>query len=176
MGIGLTLVKTLVEMQEGTVSAWSDGPGKGSEFTVRLPALTNVVAESTTPAPAIGTSRHVSRILVVDDNADTAKGLARLLKLLGHDVRTAHDGPEAIEVAQAHQPEVVLLDIGLPSMDGYEVAKRLREHGANRDCIIIAISGYGQEDDRQRGREAGFDHHLVKPIDPDTLLTLLGKE
>ena len=103
-----------------------------------------------------------------------AKGMARLLKLLGHDVKTAHDGPEAIEVARAQRPEFVLLDIGLPGMDGYEVAARLRHEGCCPGAVFIAISGYGQDEDRRRSKEAGFDHHLVKPIDHHALLTLLS--
>jgi CheY-like chemotaxis protein len=110
----------------------------------------------------------------VDDNADSARGLARLLTLLGHDVRTAHDGREAVVVAKTYRPDVVLLDIGLPGMDGYEVARQLREDEACRDSVIVGVTGYGQEDDRRRGREAGFDYHLVKPIDHDALLTLLS--
>jgi PAS domain S-box-containing protein len=183
LGIGLTLVKSLVEMQQGTVSASSDGPGKGSEFTVRLPVAACTDPNPARPAPATGdgngsdsgNGKHVSRILIVDDNADSARGLSRLLKLLGHEVRTAHDGLEAVAVAPAYRPDVVLLDIGLPGMDGYEVARQLRQDEACRGCTIVAVSGYGQEDDRRRGREAGFDHHLVKPIDPDALLNLLCK-
>ncbi|AGA26041.1 PAS domain-containing hybrid sensor histidine kinase/response regulator [Singulisphaera acidiphila] len=175
LGIGLTLVKSLVEMQQGTISASSDGRGKGSEFTVRLPAVTSATGETAKAKPAIGTGGPASRILIVDDNADTAKGLARLLRLLGHDIRTANDGPEAIAVVQSYRPDIVLLDIGLPGMDGYEVARRLRNDETGSDCVIVAISGYGQEDDRRRGREAGFDFHLVKPVDPDALLTLLAR-
>jgi PAS domain S-box-containing protein len=176
LGIGLTLVKSLVEMQRGSISATSGGPGRGSEFTVRLPAVAGAAAEPARPATATGHGVRASRILIVDDNADSARGLARLLKLLGHDVRTAHDGPGAVAVARDYRPDTVLLDIGLPGMDGYEVARQLRGDEACRDCTIVAVSGYGREDDRRRGREAGFDHHLVKPIDPDALLTLLGKD
>jgi PAS domain S-box-containing protein len=174
LGIGLTLVKSLVEMQQGTVSASSDGPGKGSEFTVRLPAVVGFRTEPVKATPANGNGRHASSILVVDDNADSARGLARLLKLLGHDVRTAHDGREAIMVAETYRPDVVLLDIGLPGMDGYEVARQIRKNEACKDSVIVGVSGYGQEDDRRRGREAGFNYHLVKPIDHDALLTLLS--
>jgi PAS domain S-box-containing protein len=175
LGIGLTLVKSLVEMQQGTVTAKSEGPGKGSEFTVRFPAVATARTERSRVSPPKWAVGKVLRILVVDDNADAAGGLARLVKLLGHDVRTAHDGPEALAIAQGDRPDAVLLDIGLPEMDGYEVARRLRKDPACRDCVIIAISGYGQDDDRRRGREAGFDHHLVKPIDPDALFPLLCK-
>ena len=176
LGIGLTLVKSLVEMHGGTVVAQSDGIGKGSLFVVRLPASKAPVEETSPPKPAAGRgAMQTSRVLVVDDNVDTARGLARLLKLLGHDVRTAHDGPTAIEAARDHQPDFVLLDIGLPGMDGYEVARNLRRDDGIKEATIIAISGYGQDSDRRRSREAGFDHHLVKPIDHDALLTLLAR-
>jgi CheY-like chemotaxis protein len=111
-------------------------------------------------------------VLVVDDNVDSARGLSRLLKLLGHDVRTFHDGRAAVEGARAHRPEIVLLDIGLPGMDGYEVATRLRAEECCRESLIIAVSGYGQPEDLRRSKEAGFDHHLVKPIDYEILRTL----
>ena len=176
LGIGLTLVKSLVEMHGGTVVAQSDGVGKGSLFVVRLPASKAPAVETSPPKPAAGRgeTQH-SRVLVVDDNVETARALARLLKLLGHDVRTAHDGPSAIEAARDHQPDFVLLDIGLPGMDGYEVAQNLRQDDSHKVATIIAITGYGQDSDRRRSREAGFDHHLVKPIDHDTLLTLLAR-
>ena len=173
LGIGLTLVKSLVEMQQGTISAVSEGAGKGSEFTVRLPAATSSRREAK-PTSTGDNGKRCSRILVVDDNVDSAKGLARLLRLLGHDVRTAHDGSEAIAIAETYCPEVVLLDIGLPMMDGYEVARRLRESENCKNSVIVAVSGYGQDEDRQRSREAGFDFHLVKPIDADALITLLN--
>jgi two-component system, chemotaxis family, CheB/CheR fusion protein len=174
LGIGLTLVKSLVEMHGGSVSASSGGPGAGSEFTVRLPAAVAPQAgPSSSPRAAGRAATQAARILVVDDNADSARGLSRLLKLLGHDVRTAHDGTEAIAAVRSHRPDVVLLDIGLPGMDGYEVARRLRDDAGCRDATIIGISGYGQEEDRRRGRDAGFDHHLVKPVDYDALLSLL---
>jgi PAS domain S-box-containing protein len=176
LGIGLTVVKRLVEMHGGSVTAASEGAGKGSEFTVRLPAAER---PSTAPQPAAGSpsepSGRTSRILVVDDNVDTASGMARLLKLRGHDVAVAHTGPEAIETAARHRPEFVLLDIGLPGMDGYEVATRLREEASCRETVIVAASGYGQEEDRRRSLAAGFDYHLVKPIDQDVLLTILSR-
>jgi CheY-like chemotaxis protein len=115
-----------------------------------------------------------SRILVVDDNADTALGMVRLLKLLGNEVLAVHSGPAAIESARTFRPEFVLLDIGLPGMDGYQVASALREGEAHKDTVIIAVSGYGQEEDRRRSQAAGFDHHLVKPVDFDSLLSLIG--
>ena len=114
-----------------------------------------------------------SRLLVVDDNVDTATGLAKLLRLLGHDVRVAYDGPSALEAARIHHPAFILLDIGLPGMDGYAVAQRLRTEAICEDSVLIAITGYGQEDDRRRSSEAGFDHHLVKPVDYDALVSLI---
>jgi CheY-like chemotaxis protein len=174
LGIGLTLVKSLVEMLHGTITAASEGLGKGSEFTVRLPAVTTPRVEpAKVSAPSVQRRRH-ARILVVDDNVDSARGLARLLKLLGHDIRTATDGPAALSEAIEFQPDAVLLDIGLPGMDGYSVARELRKHEACADSVIVAITGYGQDEDRKRCREAGFNFHLVKPIDHDALLTLLG--
>ncbi|MHC5539002.1 PAS domain-containing hybrid sensor histidine kinase/response regulator [Singulisphaera rosea] len=175
LGIGLTLVRKLAEMHGGTVVAASEGPGKGSEFTVRLPAL--VDATSRSPSRGVRLPRVAlqnSRVLVVDDNADSATALARILRLLGHDVRVANDGPAGIEEARAHRPEVVLLDIGLPGMDGYEVAERLRAEASCQSAYVIAVTGYGRGEDLRRSRAAGFDYHLVKPVDYDTLLALFA--
>jgi len=174
LGIGLTIVKRLAEMHGGTVAAASDGVGRGSEFSVNLPAAPRPTGPSAAGTGSTPGERRASRILVVDDNVDTARGMARLLKLLGHDVRVAHTGPEAIEAARGHRPEVVLLDIGLPGMSGYEVASQLRREDCCAGTLIIAISGYGQEEDRRRSKASGFDHHLVKPIDHDALLSLLA--
>jgi PAS domain S-box-containing protein len=174
LGIGLTIVRKLVEMHGGSVSGQSEGQNKGSVFTVRLPAADeHSVGKAAAPvAPA--RRQRCSRILIVDDNADTLRGMAKLLKLLGHEVATAHDGPSGLEAARNFRPNVVLLDIGLPGMNGYEIAPLLRREEYGDKLRIIAISGYGQEEDRRRSREAGFDHHLVKPIDHDALLTLLS--
>jgi CheY-like chemotaxis protein len=175
LGIGLSVVKNLVEMHDGNVTVASEGRGRGSEFVVRLPRAveaTNgtrehaVVAASAPATPA-------RRILVVDDNRDAAEGLAALLRLRGHEVRVAHDGPMALDITATERPSVVLLDIGLPEMDGYEVCRRLRQQGLN-DAQIIAMTGYGQERDRQRSREAGFDTHMVKPVDIGDIVTLLA--
>jgi PAS domain S-box-containing protein len=174
LGIGLTVVKRIAELHGGTATAASAGPGRGSEFTVTLPAITPPAPEkagTTADRPARG---RYSRVLVIDDNVDTAHGLARLLRLLGHDIRTAHDGPAAITEALAFRPEFILLDIGLPGMDGYQVARRLRHREECQDTVIIGISGYGQEEDRVRSQEAGFNYHLVKPVDYDALITLIG--
>jgi PAS domain S-box-containing protein len=173
LGIGLTIVRKLVELHGGTIAAASEGPGRGSEFVVRLPAIDEAPARAGHRGPPPAAAARPARILVVDDNADTARGMARLLKLAGHEVWLAGDGREAIELALAHRPGFVLLDIGLPVMDGYEVARRLRDQGL-AEAVIVAISGYGQDEDRRRSREAGINHHLVKPVDPDRLLELLA--
>jgi CheY-like chemotaxis protein len=168
LGIGLTLVKSIVEMHGGTVTAQSDGLGRGSEFTVHLPAWNG--------SPSAARRREQGapmRILVVDDNIDTTHGLALLLKRSGHEVRTAYRGEEALPAARAFLPEVVVLDIGLSGMDGYQVGRLLRaEKGLARVCII-AVSGYGNEKDRIRSRDAGFDHYLIKPIDMTMMDALL---
>ena len=175
LGIGLTLVRSLVELHGGSVHAASEGPGRGSEFVVRLPALPADLPRNderkAVTARAPPTISH--RILIVDDNVDSAESLAMLLELTGHIARTAHDGPAALETALAFRPRVVLLDIGLPRMDGYEVARRLRQDPAYAGMTVIAMTGYGQEEDRRRSKEAGFDRHLVKPVDPDELQDLL---
>ena len=176
LGIGLTLVRTLVEMHGGTVQATSAGPGCGSEFTVRLPLLERTHEQASrdgeaTRRPVPACSR---RVLVVDDNRDAADSLAMVLKLTGHQVLAAHDGPSALAVAAKFQPEIVLLDIGLPGMDGYAVARRLREAAGGANLVIIALTGYGQDEDRRRSQEAGIDHHLVKPVKPSYLEPLLN--
>jgi signal transduction histidine kinase/ActR/RegA family two-component response regulator len=175
LGIGLTVVQKLAEMHGGSVEARSEGPGMGSEFIVRLPCQREpegAVPEERPGQLAVGKG---ARILVVDDNADTALGMAQLLKLLGNEAIAAHSGPAAIEAARTFRPEFVLLDIGLPGMDGYQVASALREDEAHQDMVIIAVSGYGQEEDRRRSQAAGFDHHLVKPVDFDSLISLIGR-
>jgi PAS domain S-box-containing protein len=174
LGVGLAIIRRIAELHDGSVTAFSEGLSKGSEFTLRLPAI-----PQPKPVPAVTliagqAQNRRSCILVVDDNVDTARGLARLLKLLGHEIHTAHDGPDAIKEGLAIRPEFILLDIGLPGMDGYQVARRLRREGL-KDTVIIAITGYGQEEDRRRTTEAGFDFHLVKPIDFNTLVSLIDQ-
>ena len=175
LGIGLALVKTLVEMHGGTVHAASGGPGRGSEFVVRLPALTELPELPTPTAAARDVATPERRLLVVDDNVDAAESLAVMLQMWGYTVETAYDGPSAIERAGATPPDGAILDIGLPQMSGYDVARRLRADPATRDALLIALSGYGQDEDRQRAREAGFDHHFVKPIEPNALRAWLAK-
>jgi len=164
LGIGLSLVQRLVEMHGGKVAA-SSVVGQGSQFVVRLPLVLPVEPEPRSPATEKAMpSRPPLRVLVVDDNVDTATSLALLLRELGDDVRTAYDGPAALEAALDYRPDVALLDIGLPGLDGFEVAKRMRQQPIFRDVVLVAMTGYGQESDRQRSQAAGFDHHLVKPI------------
>jgi PAS domain S-box-containing protein len=174
LGIGLTLVRSLAELHGGTITATSDGPDKGSEFILRLPAAVN---PGTPESPPRDGSEKVPtrslRILVVDDNVDSANGMAMLLRLSGHTAQVAHNGPDALALARKHGPEVVILDIGLPRMDGYEVATRLRREDNCKEALIIAVSGYGEEQARSRSSEAGFDHHLVKPVNFDILLKVL---
>jgi CheY-like chemotaxis protein/anti-sigma regulatory factor (Ser/Thr protein kinase) len=180
LGIGLTLVRRLVELHDGTVSARSEGEGRGSEFTVRLPVASPVV---TADEPIAGDDgrragspdcpRQPKRVLIVDDNADGARMLARLLKAVGHAVDVVYDGPSALEFTDSCSPDVVLLDIGLPGMDGYEVARRIRRRHELDRTLLVALTGYGQAEDRARALEVGFDDHLVKPVSPDDLASLL---
>ncbi len=175
LGIGLTLVRRLVEMHGGRVQVFSAGPNQGSEFTVRLP----VVAVDEPPhAPTNGTANGLNaancRVLVVDDNLDAADSLALLLRVEGHEVQVCHDGPEALAAVDRFHPEVVLLDIGLPGMDGYEVARRLRGRSETEAALLVALTGYGQEEDVRRSLDAGFDHHFVKPADLAALSALFA--
>jgi len=176
LGLGLALVRRLIEMHGGRVEAQSAGTGSGAEFIVHLPRIAAAPVQDDSGA-AGGESPSKSagvRVLVVDDNVDSAESMALLLSLDGHDVRTAFDGPDALKVAAAFQPEAVLLDIGLPGMDGYEVAKQMRALPGLQKALMIAVTGYGQADDRARSKAAGFDHHLVKPVDPEILSALLA--
>jgi two-component system CheB/CheR fusion protein len=174
LGVGLALAKRLVEMHGGTIKATSAGPGTGSCFVVRLP-LVQTNASLRQPAPKAAGSGRRWRLLLVDDNQDSARSQARLLGMLGHEVEVAFDGGTALERFASFLPDAVLLDIGLPGMDGYEVARRVRALPGGRDVLLVAQTGWGQEEDRQASAAAGFDAHLVKPVDTPALLRLLDE-
>lgn len=176
LGLGLALVRRLIEMHGGRVEAQSAGSGSGAEFIVRLPRIAAASSRENSGSAGgrSGSNSAGVRVLVVDDNVDSAESMALLLSLDGHDVRTAFDGPGALAIAGEFQPEAVLLDIGLPGMDGYEVAKQMRGQPGMEKALMIAVTGYGQADDRARSKAAGFDHHLVKPVDPEILSALLA--
>jgi signal transduction histidine kinase len=178
LGIGLTLVRSLVERHGGTIEAASEGPGRGSELRVRLPLLAAPERRepAAAPEPAAPAAAVRLRVLLVEDNLDAAESLGELLRIWGHEVTIAHDGAAALRAVPETRPEVVLLDIGLPGMDGYEVASRLRATPGLAGLRLVAVTGYGQESDRRRARLAGFDHHLVKPVDLDRLRALLAGE
>ncbi|SEO04438.1 PAS domain S-box-containing protein [Duganella sp. CF517] len=176
LGIGLSLVKGLIEMHGGTIQASSDGEGMGSEFVFRLPVMTGIGA-----APDYDGEQTIEvvpsalrRILVVDDNVDAAHSLGELLAMMGNEVRTAHDGEAGIEVAAQFRPHVMLMDIGMPKLNGYEAARRIRQHAWGHGMLLVALTGWGQEDERKKSAEAGFDHHLVKPVRIDALTKLMS--
>jgi len=175
LGIGLTLVKNLVELHHGAVEVHSEGLGRGSEFIVRLPLLDEPLLTESNHEPAA--DRAVTglkrRVLVVDDNVDSAESLAMLMKISGHEVEMAHDGLEAVDLSLAFRPDVILLDIGLPKLNGYEVARKIREQQAGKDIVLIALTGWGQEEDRRKSKESGFNAHIVKPVDFPELTKLL---
>jgi two-component system, chemotaxis family, CheB/CheR fusion protein len=171
LGIGLSIVKRLVEMHQGTVRAASEGIGRGCTFSIRLPRM---AAPARAAADCVTPTAPKRRILVVDDNADVADSLAMLLRLEGHEVQVAYSAPGTFEAVQRMRPEAVFLDIGLPQMDGYEIARRLRADPAAQGVHLIALTGYGQERDRERAREAGFGTHLVKPADIDAVIQILA--
>ncbi len=179
LGIGLTLVRRLVQLHGGSVVATSGGVGRGSEFVIRLPLGSPVDEDEPINGfrdqAAVSGERIPKRVLVVDDNMDGARLLARLLRSCGHQTELAHDGPTALEAAIANPPDVVFLDIGLPGMNGFEVARRLRELDGPNRAVLVALTGYGRDDDMRRSREAGFDHHMVKPVDPQALSDLLAR-
>jgi CheY-like chemotaxis protein/two-component sensor histidine kinase len=173
LGIGLALVKGLVEMHGGSVTAQSDGEGKGSTFTVTLPAV--APSEPAVPTAQNGHSSARRRILVVDDNHDGANSLAMMLRLMGNDLQTAHDGLEAVERAEQFRPEVILMDVGMPRLNGLDAAQRIRASDWGKEMTIIALTGWGQDGDRESSRAAGCDGHLVKPVDLDKLEAMLSQ-
>ena len=178
LGLGLALVKNLVALHGGSVVALSDGPGKGSEFVIRLPSAAEV------PASARARSEHDrapsnaegKRVLIVDDNNDAADSLADLLRDVGHEVEVAYSPIAALKIVETFRPEVAVLDIGLPVMDGYELAARLRSKPVTANCLLIALTGYGQSHDRIRSEEGGFQYHLVKPVDIVQLFKIVAGE
>jgi CheY-like chemotaxis protein len=176
LGIGLGIVKRLVELHGGTVEARSDGEDQGSEFVVRLPVAAPAVGTFQAPdRQAEATPPGRCRILVVDDNVDSADSLGQLLGLLGHEVRTAYDGEAGVTEAEKFRPDVMLMDIGMPRLNGYDAARRIREQPWGKGLLLVALTGWGQEGDRQRSQEVGFDAHLVKPVDHSDLQKLLAE-
>jgi CheY-like chemotaxis protein len=175
LGVGLTLVRRLAEMHQGTIGVSSAGIGLGSEFVLRLPALVEPAADEALNQPEfLAQGDHLRRVLIVEDNVDTAHSMGELLQIWGHEVHLAYDGLKAVETACRFKPEVVLLDIGLPGMDGYQVARKLRQEHSLTPMMIVAISGYGQSEDLLRSHQAGIDHHLVKPVDLKALKALIN--
>ncbi|HUY36205.1 MAG TPA: ATP-binding protein [Pirellulales bacterium] len=172
LGLGLALVKGLAELHGGEVQATSAGPGRGAQFTLRLPVEPEPKALSNMPKRVRRTGKHL-RILVVEDNRDSADSLRMLLQLHGHEVTVAYSGPEGVSTAEQWRPDVVLCDIGLPGLDGYGVAGRIRQNPLMAQARLIAVTGYGRDEDRRRSDEAGFNHHMVKPVDPAALERLL---
>lgn len=177
LGLGLALAKGFVESHGGEVRAESAGLGRGASFTFTLPRLEETVPE---PAPGPSSTAEPARpdglvVLVIEDNVDAAETLADLLRLFGHEVHLAHTGPEGIEAARAVRPDVVLCDIGLPGMDGYAVARQLRQEPSTATTRLVALTGYGRDSDRREAEEAGFDLHLVKPVEPADLRQLLAE-
>ena len=173
--IGSALVKRLVQMHGGSIEVRSVGEGQGSEFLVRLPRIEEPQPRLMTREPtAVQEPAHARRILVVDDNQDSATSLAMLLRIQGHETYLAHDGAEALEKIETLRPGFVLLDIGLPKLNGYEVCRRLRQQPWGKDIVLIALTGWGQDEDRLKSQQAGFDGHLVKPVDHTALAQLLA--
>ena len=173
MGIGLALARQLIELHQGAIEAYSEGSGKGAVFTVSLPCINSVANIDIIPSVPGSLSTAGRRILVVDDNADAAQSIALLLQLSGHDTRVVTESVQVIGACAEYSPQVVILDIGLPTIDGYQLARELRRQPGGTEVALIALTGYGQKNDRERARDAGFDHYFVKPVDPDRLQTAI---
>ena len=175
LGIGLTLVKHLVEMHRGSIEARSDGVGQGAQFIVRLPIVSPAIDDSAPFDRDRSLAPATCKVLIADDNADAAESMGTMLRLMGNDVRVVHDGKEAVEQAEAFRPEVILLDIGMPRLNGYEAARQIRSARWGKGMTLVAITGWGQDDDRRRARNAGFDRHMTKPIAFDSLQVLIAE-
>ena len=175
LGIGLTVVRLIAELHGGTAQVFSEGEGQGTEAVVQLPVQPQTVSFGTTSNPHSPPHGSAKRVLLVEDNADVAEMLAAYLQQLGHEVIQAHDGRAGLDAAMRHRPEVIVCDIGLPGLDGYEIARRVREEPGLQTCVLVAVSGYGDSTDRERARRAGFDYHLTKPADPVQLADLIAK-
>jgi signal transduction histidine kinase/DNA-binding response OmpR family regulator len=173
LGIGLTLVRQLVHMHGGSVEAWSAGAGKGAEFTTRLPIVSMSLPKDTSAEEARSCRLVSYRILVVDDNRDAAETTGTMLRMTGNEVRIVHDGIQAVEEAVGFRPDVILMDIGMPGLNGYDAARRIRDQSWGKDIVLVAVTGWGQEEDKRRAQEAGFDHHFTKPVDPREIDRLL---
>jgi CheY-like chemotaxis protein len=173
LGIGLALSRTLVGLHGGKLHAASDGPGTGALFEIELPFVPSVAARA--PVPIAAPQLAEQRIVVADDNVDSAESLAALLTLSGHSVFVAHDGAAAVRLTRALRPTLVVLDLGMPIIDGYEAARQIRTDAGGADPVLVALSGFGQAGDRERSREAGFDLHLIKPVDPGEIESLLSQ-
>jgi PAS domain S-box-containing protein len=175
LGVGLSLVERLVKLHGGTVSAYSGGVGQGSQFMIRLPAVQTQRHHAPEHEPDASSTKAIHcRVLVVDDNEDSVDSLAMLLRMLGHEVATANDGASALPVAEQFRPDVAILDIGLPKVNGYELAKQIRENSWARDIVLVALTGWGQEQHRRRSADAGFNHHLTKPVELEVLQQILA--
>ena len=173
LGLGLALVRALVEQHQGTVTAQSEGPDRGSLFEVRLP-VTRQAAPVLTETPTSVTAQRSRRVLVVEDSTDAREALRALLEMSGHEVRSVEDAPRALDLVRTWRPDVALVDLGLPGMSGYELGGQLRRAPFGEELLIVAITGYGQPDDRRRTTESGFDAHLVKPVSPEMLLEIIA--
>jgi PAS domain S-box-containing protein len=173
LGIGLTLVRRLIELHGGSVSAASEGPGRGSSFTIRVPSIAPPAAEAAKPSTGVAT--HPRRVLLIEDNRDARETFRMMLELAGHEVLEAEEGQSGLELLKSSLPDVAVIDVGLPGLNGYEIASRFRREPQGNRVLLVALTGYGTPEARERSRAAGFDHHLIKPVDPEVLRDLMGR-